>query len=395
MLTRVFRPTVLEVFGLTNLELGIIFSVYGIIALISYAIGGPLADKFPARALIITALISTALGGLYMATIPAYENMKGLFGYWGLTTILLFWAALIRATRELGGDRFQGLAFGFLDGGRGLVSALIGSLTVAVFAYFLDVPADESTLTQRTEALQSVIYFIIGFIFIVSLAVYLLLPSVNNQEKTKAQLNLQSLRALVKLPTIWLQAIIIICAYVGYKSLSDFSLYANEVLEYNDIQSAKVGSLMLWSRPIAAIGAGFLAFRFKPMRLINISFSLMLLGCLGFASGLIKVNNELLFFVSMLSTCAGVFALRALYFAILKEANVPLALTGTAVGFISLVGYTPDIFMGPLMGVLLDNNPGIKGHQHLFMVLSAFTIVGLVASMLFRIVSQQSAVDKH
>lgn len=395
MLTRVFRPTVLEVFGLTNLELGIIFSVYGIIALISYAVGGPLADKFPARALIITALISTALGGLYLATIPAYENMKGLFGYWGLTTILLFWAALIRATRELGGDRFQGLAFGFLDGGRGLVSALIGSLTVAVFAYFLDVPAEESTLTQRTDALKSVIYFIIGFIFIVSLAVYLLLPSVNNQEKTKAQLNLRSLRALVKLPTIWLQAIIIICAYVGYKSLSDFSLYANEVLGYNDIQSAKVGSLMLWSRPIAAIGAGFLAFRFKPMRLINISFSLMLLGCLGFASGLIKVNNELLFFVSMLSTCAGVFALRALYFAILKEANVPLALTGTAVGFISLVGYTPDIFMGPLMGVLLDNNPGIKGHQHLFMVLSAFTIVGLVASMLFRIVSQQSAVDKH
>ena len=46
VLSRVFRPTVLEVFGLNNLELGLCFSVYGIVALLSYIFGGPLADKF-------------------------------------------------------------------------------------------------------------------------------------------------------------------------------------------------------------------------------------------------------------------------------------------------------------------------------------------------------------
>ncbi len=41
VLQRVFRPTVLEVFDLDNLQLGLCFSVYGIVALLSYLFGGP------------------------------------------------------------------------------------------------------------------------------------------------------------------------------------------------------------------------------------------------------------------------------------------------------------------------------------------------------------------
>ncbi|MFT5621784.1 MAG: Na+/melibiose symporter-like transporter, partial [Flavobacteriaceae bacterium] len=110
-----------------------------------------------------------------------------------------------------------------------------------------------------------------------------------------------------------------------------------------------------------------------------------------FAAGLVTAGTVSLFFLAMISTCTGVFALRALYFTILKEASVPMALTGTAVGFISLIGYTPDIFMGPLMGWLLDRNPGALGHQHLFMVLAAFSLLGLVATILFHKFSQGEA----
>lgn len=52
---RVFRPTLLEVFDLTNLELGTAYSVYGVVAMAAYFFGGPLADKFPARVLLAIA----------------------------------------------------------------------------------------------------------------------------------------------------------------------------------------------------------------------------------------------------------------------------------------------------------------------------------------------------
>ena len=51
VLSRVFRPTVLDVFGLDNVQLGMCFSVYGMVALLSYLFGGPMADKFPPRKL--------------------------------------------------------------------------------------------------------------------------------------------------------------------------------------------------------------------------------------------------------------------------------------------------------------------------------------------------------
>jgi len=34
--------------------------------------------------------------------------------------------------------------------------------------------------------------------------------------------------------------------------------------------------------------------------------------------------------------------------------DIPLLATGTAVGLISIVGYTPDVFSGPLIGYLLE-----------------------------------------
>ena len=68
----------------------------------------------------------------------------------------------------------------------------------------------------------------------------------------------------------------------------------------------------------------------------------------------------------------------------MKEGRVPLAVTGTAVGFVSLIGYTPDVFMGPLMGWLLDRSPGAAGHQHVFWVVTGFAFLGMLASVFFQ-----------
>ena len=51
-ITRFFRPTVLEVFDLTATELGAAMGVYGLVAMVAYFPGGPIADRFPARKLL-------------------------------------------------------------------------------------------------------------------------------------------------------------------------------------------------------------------------------------------------------------------------------------------------------------------------------------------------------
>ncbi len=138
---RYFRASMLASFDLSNAALGDVFAVYGVTAMLAYFPGGALADRLPARGLLVTSLLATALGGVYLATLPGRAGLALLYGYWGVTTILLFWAAMIRTTREWGGQSAQGRAFGILDGGRGLAAAAFATLGVWCFSHYAGGPA--------------------------------------------------------------------------------------------------------------------------------------------------------------------------------------------------------------------------------------------------------------
>jgi len=68
-IVRFFRPTVLDVFQLSNTQIGQVQATYGVIAMISYFFGGPLADRYEAKNLMVLALLSTALGGFYFSQV--------------------------------------------------------------------------------------------------------------------------------------------------------------------------------------------------------------------------------------------------------------------------------------------------------------------------------------
>ena len=61
-----------------------------------------------------------------MMNSPSYLVMQLIFAYWGFTTVFLFWAPMIKATRMIGGQTTQGKTFSFLDGGRGIVASSLG-----------------------------------------------------------------------------------------------------------------------------------------------------------------------------------------------------------------------------------------------------------------------------
>ncbi|MCK5441698.1 MAG: MFS transporter [Maribacter sp.] len=401
VLSRVFRPTVLEAFGLDNVQLGLCFSVYGIVAVLSYLFGGPLADKFPPRKLIAVALWMTALGGLVYATFPSYTVLKILYGYWGFTTIFLFWAPMIKATRVLGGATSQGKAFGFLDGGRGLVGALFGTMGVLIFSLYITSEISEATFSESRAAFKYVILVSSGIVVLVGLLVWLFMKMDRKSEKeiTLEKITLSQIQEVSRLPSVRLLMIIILCAYVGYKITDIFSLYAQDVMLYDQVQSAQVGTFLLFVRPVIGVLIGILADRSQTTYWLVVSFVVSFFGALLFATGIISDSETVLFFISILVVATGIYAARSLYFAVMESGEIPLVLTGTAVGLISLIGYTPDIFAGPAMGYLLDNSPGAEGHQHVFWMLSLFSFIGGIAAwyyfQLYRNQKQHSLMMKR
>ncbi|MFK8057265.1 MAG: nitrate/nitrite transporter [Saprospiraceae bacterium] len=385
VLPRVFRPTLLAVFEISNLELGSYFSAYGLVAIAAYFFGGPIADRFAPHKLMSSALFATACGGLYLSTIPGTAGLLWLYAGWGLSTILLFWAAMLRATRLAGGEGFQGRAFGVLEGGRGLVSAFVATLGVAVLGAVFPQGGEGTDLVAQREGFQAIALTFSALVFLAAIAVWFGLQRLPNDASVQVtRFRWADILKLSLKPKLWLLALIILCAYSGYRVLDDISLLASDVLGYNDVQAARLSSTSLFIRPIAAIGGGILADRYLASRMSLVAFLLMLSGavciCFGPLASWAVGTVWLAVFVGGL----GVYALRGLYFALVDEADVPILLTGTAVGLASVIGYLPDIFMPPIMGQLLDVYPGVLGHRLVFGLGVGFGVLGLIAVWAFR-----------
>lgn len=112
--------------GLNHTQYGTLMTAYGVTAMICYFPGGWLADKFSCKKLMVFALLATSALGFYFATFPSYLISLLIHILWGITTSLIFWAAMLKATRMAGGSEIQGKLFGILEGGRGLLPMIWG-----------------------------------------------------------------------------------------------------------------------------------------------------------------------------------------------------------------------------------------------------------------------------
>lgn len=379
---RFFRPTLLAGLGITNTELGALFAVYGIVAALCYLPGGVLADRFPARRLMSASLALTGIGGLGLALLPGLRVQLIIYAGFGVTTILLFWAALIRATRAWGGVGGQGTAFGALDGGRGVFAAGLASLAAIPFrAAFVGDPPTAGA-DERLHALRAVFLVYSAVTFAAAALVWLAVPDDGDGGEGRERLAWSRVGRVLADPRVWSQALIVFAAYCAYKGIDNYSLFVMQAYGLDEVAAADAVVRMAWLRPVAALAAGVLADRVRPTRAAMLCFGALAVGHGGLAWTAPGAATAGLLWLSLGVTCAAAFGLRGVYFAVMDEARVPTAVTGTAVGLISLIGFMPEIFIAPLTGWLLDRRPGLAGHHDVFLLLAGVALLGLLASLL-------------
>jgi nitrate/nitrite transporter NarK len=149
---------------------------------------------------------------------------------------------------------------------------------------------------------------------------------------------------------------------------------------WEEVEAARFVANAAWLRPVAALLAGLIADRFRASASLAVLFVLAAMSYvyLGLADGEASLRGIIV--ANLALSVAAVYGLRGVYLAAMEEARVPLQHTGGAVGLISVVGYTPDIFFAPIAGRLLDASPGLAGHQHYFLLLAGIAALGSVCS---------------
>lgn len=374
-LRKSFQTSMEATFGLSSLEVGTLNALFGVLALICYLPGGWLADRVSARRLLTVSLLGTGAGGLYMATVPGYAGLLAVHAFWGVFSILTFWAALIKAVRLWSGPDEQGRAFGILDGGRGVVGAGLGSIAAACFG-----------LSSSVEAgLVTVIVIYSAASILAGIAIWFTVPDdherFSEHHTDDGRLHvLDSVVQTVRRPAVWLIAVIIFCAYFCFLGTYEFPAYAERGFDRSKEFGAWLGAFRDWLRPAAAIIAGIVADRMSASKAIRAAFIVLILSYASLSIVSPTLTPMVLLWVQVVATALAVFALRGIYFALLEESGIPMHLTGIAVGTISMIAYTPDIFAPLLAGWLVDTSPGVLGYRRYFAFLAVIAATGLAAT---------------
>jgi len=373
-LREVYYMPMLEALKLSNTQLGVMMSVFGATAMISYFPGGWIADRVSPKILISISMIFTGSAGFYFATFPSYKICLVIHGFWGVSVTLTFWAALIKATRNWAPVSQQGRAFGILEGGRGIAELVSSTALLALFAKL----GGEAFGLSWVIILFSICNILIGI-----MAWFVLddVPSGSSEEK-RIKIGVGDIIKVLKMPSVWLLSIVIMAAYSAYWGSYYFTPYATDVFKMSLVFGGAIGVGKMWVKPIPALGAGFLADRIGPSRTVAWSFAVLIFSFCVFVITPGSPNLVSILIINTILASLAIFAVRGVYFAMLEEGGIPLALTGTATGIVSVIGYTPDIFMPIAGGAFLDKYPGALGYRYFFLIIVGLCVLGLVSALI-------------
>lgn len=384
-LRQVYQPTMLQFFHIDDVQLGYLYSSLGTIFLVSYLPSGRLADRLSPRWLICFSLLATGALGLAYATGPSFDTLVLIFGGWGLTTGLTFWAAVIKRVNMIAGPDEQGRFFGLLDGGRGLVEALLATIAITLFAYVTQAHGGTDAAGFR------LVVHLYAF-FCIALGVLLALvkdPAGTSGRATAGKRRtgsdrrgnvLTDLKTLAAIPELWLVAAIVFCGYQVFWATYSFSAYLHEGnFGLSATAAGFITTLKLWMRPIGGIGGGFLGDRVSK---VSVLFWALLLAALSLV-GLIAApahSPQAMLVVLVLFIGILTYAIRGLYWSLLDDCKVPAHCAGLAIGLISVLGYSPDVFVPLINGYVTQTYPGAHGYQLYFGYIAAIALCGAGAA---------------
>jgi len=384
-LRQVYQPTMLEVFHITDSQLGYLYSSLGTIFLLSYLPSGWLADRIAPRLLICFSLIATGLLGLLYSTSPSFHILMLIFGGWGVSTGLTFWAAVIKRVTMIAGSQEQGRFFGLLDGGRGLIEAMLATIAITLFAWVTQTKGEPVAVGFK------MVVYLYAYLCI-ALGVVLALvkdpqgtqDAVANRSARQRSNVLVELKALASIPELWLVAAIVFCGYQVFWATYSFSAYLHEGdIGLTVVMAGTITTLKLWMRPIGGIGGGFLGDRYSKVSVLVIALFLAALSLLGLMAAP-RISSHVLLVFLVLFIGILTYAIRGLYWSLLDRCNIPATTMGLAIGLISVLGYSPDVFLPLINGYLTQTFPGVFGYQLYFGYVAVMAALGGFAGLALR-----------
>lgn len=370
MLRYVLYDPMIQAFNFTNTQFNDLQFWYGLVATLTYIPGGWLADRVSPRKLLAISFLSTSILGFIFSTYPSYEVCLAIHILWGVTTTLTFWAAMLRACKDMASSSEQGRFFGFLESGRGL-SNVIGT-TIALWVFGL--------VADNHLGVQWAIWIKAGGCMLAAFLVWFFFK--DPVEITPSPSLLADISQTVKSPLVWALALIVFCCYTAFTVGSYMNPFLVKVCNMEATKAGFIATVWLYGGQFAAAPvSGLLADRIGRPNALVLWFG-VLIAIYVLVIGLPGTPESALFTsVSFVAFYLAIYAIRGIYFAVMEDMRIPANISGSAVGLVSVLGFTPDFITFRLAGPILDQYPGAEGYKMIFTGGSVVAVVGLVVCL--------------
>ncbi|MGN0713328.1 MAG: nitrate/nitrite transporter [Anaerovoracaceae bacterium] len=365
----------LEVYNLTDTQMGVFGSILGVFGMISYLFGGIVSDRFSTRTILTVSLIGTGLGGFVHLLPLNFTALVCLYAFWGVSSLFAFWPCCIKAVRILSGSGDQGKAFGFFEGGRGIGAGLMA--TGAVFVFKIGAG-------QMDDQVAGMRYAIIFYSVLTILMGVLVFFTVKDEKMEKSdRVTFKGIGELLRMPAVWIIGFVTFCNYVFTLSMYYFTPYLTEILGATVTFAAALAASKRWFSLLGNVGGGIVTDKVGTGRMLLISFIVMAVGTVGML--LLPQNSGSIMIFTVLFVIVYIFynVNYAMTWAMMDEGAIPERLSGSAAGLISTIGYLPEIFCSLLAGIMIDQNPGWEGYRNYFGFVTVMLVIGAVLVMIW------------
>lgn len=366
-----FYDPMQQALALSHTQIGNLLSLYGLVGMVSYFIGGWFADRFSVRKLITFSLIASGALGFYFSTFPSYNMILLIFVLWGFTTILTFFSASVKVVRMQGTESEQGRIFGFYEGLSGVSGTLISFIGLYFFGKFAEI----------TIGFKYVVWLYSAASIICGILLFFLVEEKKDTGASDEGLSIKSLLKVVTMPKAWLIGLIIFSTYLVFSSLTYLSPYLSEVYVMpmtlvSALSIIRTYVIKMGASPIAGVITDKVGSSIKVM---FVGFILMTISTAAYlvipkSAGLIWIAV-----INMIILSVILFGFRGIYFASVSESNISLETTGAVVGFASFIGFSPDAFYYTVAGNWLDKY-GQTGYTYIFILSVVCAVIGIFAT---------------
>lgn len=373
----------LAYFNITDMQMGVLGSVYGGFAIVGYCLGGWVADKFSLKIIVPGSLIVTGVLGFVNLLRPSYYVLIVIYALWGISTILTFWNPLMKALRALCNADEQARGYALFDMGRGVLNFLSGVLIVAAFTKLC-------TKIGDIAGMNTLIIFYSAWTILVGIIVFFALKKLpdlhaENKEKEKETNFVSDVIAVAKMPTTWC---LIIAMFASYGVICSYFYVVPFCTATFGMSAALAGIMGYSAQAFRLVGCGVggqIADKKGISNMYIVDLILMIVGYGGIifmTSAAIKGIALLVCFIGIL--CMSQYSAQALQYAVLEEGDYPIEKMGAATFLITPLGYAGESIFPLYNGWCLSTFKGDMGYIVMFGGFVVVLVIGVLALVVFQ-----------